>query len=381
MRSLARSKRSRWRLGLVAAGLLAALAWLGLGRAPIDAAAYRPPAGAALEGPLAPNDRLDQTELLARGRVRGPEDIAVDGLGRMYVGMANGEIVRLSHPDGVERLEVLADTGGRPLGLAWSVDGELLIADAYRGLLALAGDGSLRVLSTEADGVPFRFTDDLDVASDGTVYFTDASHRFDQTRYLYDLLEARPHGRLLRYDPGSGETTVLRDGLYFANGVALSADESFVLVNETYRYRIQQCWLRGPRTGTCEIFADHLPGFPDGVASDRAGTFWVALFTVRNPTMDRLHPHPRLKNLLARLPKRLWPKPAPYGLVLALDETGAVIDSLHDPDGSTVRGATSVEPHGDFLYLGNLDHDWIGRFALGEASRPRHDPAIDAGEE
>ena len=70
--------------------------------------------------------------------------------------------------------------------------------------------------------MPFRFTDNLDLARDGTVYFSDASSRYGQADYMLDLLEARPHGRLLRYDPASRRTTVLLRDLYFANGVALS---------------------------------------------------------------------------------------------------------------------------------------------------------------
>ncbi|MCB1034455.1 MAG: SMP-30/gluconolactonase/LRE family protein, partial [Acidobacteria bacterium] len=213
----------------------------------------------------------------------------------------------------------------------------------------------------------FGFTNDLDVASDGTVYFSDASSRFGVDEYLYDLLEARPHGRLLAYDPASRKVRVLLDGLYFANGVALSRDEDFVLVNETYRYRILRYWLKGPRAGTSEVFAEALPGFPDGVSANRQGTFWVALFTVRNPLMDRLHPHPWAKSLLSKLPKAFWPKPAPYGLVLAMDEDGRILGSLQDPGGKRVREVTSVEEHEGTLYLGNLSGQGIARLPTPES--------------
>ncbi len=70
--------------------------------------------------------------------------------------------------------------------------------------------------------------------------------------------------------------------MYFANGVALSENEDFVLVCESARYRITRFWLSGPNKGSSDVFVDNLPGFPDGVSSDNRGTFWVALFTVRN---------------------------------------------------------------------------------------------------
>ncbi len=46
--------------------------------------------------------------------------------------------------------------------------------------------------------------------------------------------------RLLKYSPDSGKVEVVLDGLYFANGVQLSKDESFLLVVETSRCRIQK---------------------------------------------------------------------------------------------------------------------------------------------
>jgi len=348
------------RLWLGAVLVLALLLGLGLASSPIDPAAYRPPPAPPLTGVLAADDSLARTRLVARGKIHGGEDVAVDEAGRLYAGTAGGTIVRVTlGAGGEETVETFAVTGGRPLGLAFDAGGGLLVADAVRGLLAVDAAGRVVALSREAGGVPFGFADDLDVAADGRVYFSDASSRFGHREYLYDLLEARPHGRLLVYDPAAGTTEVLRDGLYFANGVALSQGQDFVVVNETYRYRLQRCWLAGPKRGRCEIFADNLPGFPDGVASDRQGTFWVALFTVRNPIVDRLHPHPWAKRLLAALPRALWPRPAPYGLVLALDEEGRIVRSLHDPSGR-VRGITSVEPHGGKLYFGNLDGDWLG---------------------
>jgi len=336
-----------------------------LAPSPIDPVAYEPAPGRPLEGVLAPDEALRSAELLAQGRVLGPEDVAVDAGGRIYGGQEDGRIVRLS-PDGAA-VETVADTGGRPLGLAWQLpdrhSSNLLVADAQQGLLSVSSVGEVTVLATEARGRPFGFTDDLDVAPDGTVYFSDASSQFGIDEYLYDLLEARPHGRLLAFDPVTGITTVVLDELYFANGVAVSPDGEFVLVNETYRYRIRRVWLRGPKAGISEIFIDGLPGFPDGISSNGRGTFWVALFTVRNPQVDDVfHPRPWAKARLALLPRFLWPKPEPYGLVLGLDRDGKIVDAFHDPDGHRVREITSVEEVDGALYLGTLHGDWIGRF-------------------
>jgi sugar lactone lactonase YvrE len=360
------------KLTLLAGAILAACGvWLAASPSPIDPVGNRLLAAPPLEGPLAPNERLLHAEKLAWGKVLGPEDVAVDGSGRIYAGTLDGRIVRLTVPArGPEVVESFASTGGRPLGVAFDAAGHLLVADARRGLLAVDPTGEVRVLATAASGLPFRFTDDLDVARDGTVYFSDASSRFGYGEHLYDLLEGRPHGRLLAYEPASGKVRVLLGNLSFANGVALSAREDFVLVAETYRYRITRYWLQGPSAGTADVFADNLPGFPDGVDSDRRGTFWVALFTVRNPAADLLQPRPWAKSLLAKLPRTLWPRPKPYGLVLALDEEGRIRESLHDPTGRWLPTVTSAQPEGEFLYLGTLDNPWLARHRLAGGTGP-----------
>lgn len=352
-----------WKTGCAGVLVVLAAAFV-LAPGPIDPAAYGPPEEPAMTGPLAANELLRRAERIADGKVAGPEDVAVDSEGRIYGGTLDGRIVRVTLAAGGESLETFASTGGRPLGLHFDAAGNLVVADAVKGLLRVGPDGTVTPLAKAAEGLEFHFTDDLDIASDGSIYFSDASWRYGHESYLYDLLEARPYGRLLRFDPATGETEVLLRDLYFANGVALSADESFVLVNETYRYRITRYWLRGPAAGTSDVFVDNLPGFPDGVSGNRRGTFWVALFTVRNPLVDRLHPSVFGKRLLAKLPRFLWPKPAPYGLVLGIDETGRVVSSLHDPGGGHVSQVTSAEEVDGFLYLGNLTLDYMSRFRL-----------------
>jgi sugar lactone lactonase YvrE len=265
-------------------------------------------------------------------------------------------------PDG--KLKTFAETKGRPLGIQFDKNKNLIVCDSYKGLLSINPRGKIKVLATSADGVPFKFTDALDISSDGTIYFTDASSKYGQNEYLYDLLESKPHGRFLGYDPATGQTKVLLKNLYFANGVALSQQEDFVLINETYRYRIVRYWLKGAKAGKHEIFIDNLPGFPDNISSNHKGTFWLALFTVRNEAVDKLHPSPFLKAQMSKLPKALWPKPKPYGLVLALDEQGKITQSLHEPTGKHLKEITSAREYGGYLYLGSLHNDRIGKYKL-----------------
>ena len=109
---------------------------------------------------------------------------------------------------------------------------------------------------------------------------------------MADLMEHRPNGRLLAYDPSSKTTQLVLDKLYFANGVAVSPDQSFVLVVDTCKYRIQRYWLTGPQKGKSDIFIDNLPGFPDGISSNGKDTFWLALIqgTKSRKDMDSVLP-------------------------------------------------------------------------------------------
>lgn len=72
--------------------------------------------------------------------------------------------------------------------------------------------------------------------------------RFDTMRsYMLTMWHGAPMGRLLCYDPATASTSVLAHGLWYANGVALSPDESFVAVVETCSMRARRYWLKGPK--------------------------------------------------------------------------------------------------------------------------------------
>lgn len=72
-------------------------------------------------------------------------------------------------------------------------------------------------------------------ASDGSLYFSVASTKFELKNWYLDVLEAKPHGKLLKYDPSTNETSIVLDNLCFANGVALSTDQDYLVVCETWK--------------------------------------------------------------------------------------------------------------------------------------------------
>jgi sugar lactone lactonase YvrE len=328
----------------------------------IDPVAWDPPAAPELTGVYAQNNELAKT---VRMPVNGhaPEDVAFDKEDRIYTGADDGYIYRLQ-ADGT-RPEQFARTYGRPLGLKFDSSGSLIVADADKGLLSISPDGkTVTLLSQHSDAQPFHCTNDLDIAADGTIYFTDASYKYPLSELKADLFEHRPNGRLLAFDPKTRQTrTVVRD-LYFANGVALSPDQTFLLVNETGTYSIKKVWLTGEKQGQAETFIDNLPGFPDGIMSNGRDTFWLAIVNRRNPTLDTLLRRPFLRKVVMRLPNFLQPNIKRYGFVLALDANGKVVRNLQDPSPECFAQIANVVEHKGSLYFGSIGENAIGRFPL-----------------
>lgn len=352
-------KRTILRFGLSAVVLL--IAYLLLWPVPIDPAGWTPPTAPELTGVYAQNSELAKIERLGIDSF-APEDVAFDKDDRIYCGAEDGRIFRFQ-PDGTKP-EVFAQTKGRPLGLIFDASGNLIVADAVIGLMSISPDGKGMVLATEAEAVPFRCTNDLDVAADGTIYFTDASHKFSLTQLKADLLEHQPNGRFLAYDPQTKQTRVLLNDLYFANGVAVSPDQSFVLVNDTGAYRVRRYWLTGSKRGQTDIFIDNLPGFPDGISSNGRDTFWLALVNRRDSSLDFLLPHPFLRKIVWRLPSFLQPNIKRYAFALGLDMSGRVVRNLQDPSPQSFTQIANVVEHKGKLYFGSIGESAIGRMSL-----------------
>ncbi|MEU0335888.1 SMP-30/gluconolactonase/LRE family protein [Streptomyces sp. NPDC006193] len=288
---------------------------------------------------------------------RGPEDVVADPYGRVLTGVADGRVLRVHHLDDpcTARVEVLARTGGRPLGLELLPDGDLLVCDAIRGLLRVGtDDGSVRVLADSVAGERLRFCSNAVALPDGAVCFTVTSRRYGLDRWAGDIVEHTRTGRLLRLPPEGGEPEVLLEGLQFANGVAASADGSFLLVAETAACRLLRYRLTGPGAGHAEPFAD-LPGMPDNLWREGpAGPVWVALAAPRLPALGLLHrAPPAVRRGAARAAVRVPYRPGATIGVVAVDDEGRTVHRLIRRR-SGFRMVTSVCAAGEHLVLGSL---------------------------
>lgn len=322
-----------------------------MARPKIEPTVWRPPA--APRSTPAPLPSL--TVLPVNGM--GAEDVVVDK-GHVFTGVDDGRVLRLT-PDG-RRLDTIADTGGRPLGIELYPDGRLLVCDAQRGLLLVdRRTGEIEVLVPR--GPDLRVCNNAAVGADGTVYFTDSTSRFDLEYWKADLLEHNGTGRLLRRTP-DGEVDVLLSGLHFANGVALAPDESYVVVASTGSYRLDRVALPSGATST---LVESLPAFPDNIATGSDGLVWLAMASPRLAALDLAHRlHPALRKAVWAMPEALQPKEKRTVWVRAVDgTTGATV---HDFRGAHpgYHMVTGVREHEGTVYVGSLDERAIAYFTL-----------------
>jgi len=281
----------------------------------------------------------------------GAEDVlVVDGL--VYTGTEDGSIFRL-RPDG-SRIDRVGQTGGRPLGLELLPDGRLLVADADRGLLALDPyDGGIETLVTNVSGRRMRFCNNAAVAANGDIWFSDSSTVYGIAHWKKDFVEDTRTGRLL-VRRVTGLVEVVLDGLAFANGVALAADESYVAVAETGARTVVRHWLTGPRAGARDLLAEDLPGYPDNISRGSDGLVWVSIASPTDRVVERLHRLPaKLRRQVSRIPDALQPQPKRTARVQAYDDVGRLVHDLHG-DGSAYHMVTGVREHDGQVWLGSL---------------------------
>jgi sugar lactone lactonase YvrE len=214
----------------------------------------------------------------------GPEDVVVDSAGQLWAGLEDGRIVRVP-ADGGDPV-VVADTGGRPLGLHVARDGRVLVCDSHRGLLALdPASGGLATLVDSVEGRRLKFCSNVTETGDGTIYFTESTSRFHFEDYTAPIVEARGTGSLFRLGADGSTSTLLR-GLYFANGVTPTADGSALVFAETVGRRLSKYWLSGPKAGTAESLAVNLPGMPDNLSAGADGRIWCAFVASANAALE-----------------------------------------------------------------------------------------------
>jgi sugar lactone lactonase YvrE len=345
---------------LVAVLVLYLVAW----PVPLVPVAWQAAQSPGYTGVHAINTRLSNLHRIELGGHEGPEHVALGLDGLLYAAVAGGRVLRF-FPNG-SQLSVFAQTGGRVLGFDFDAGGRMIAADAVRGLLSIDREGS-----------PLSYADAVTVAPDGKIYFTDASQRFSPRDWggtfeacVLDLLENSATGRVLMFDPKTGQVQLIAGGLSFPNGIAMSADGEDIFVVETGRYRLWRISVHArdlmvtsitsasSSQPLARIIFDNLPGYPDNVMRGFDGRLWMGLVKPRTALVDSLSSHPWLRTVVARLPRFMWPLPKPYGHVIAFNEDGHIIADLQDPSGSYPE-TTAVTETPEQLFVQSLHAGWL----------------------
>jgi len=323
--------------------------------------------------PYALNDKLRNVEIIGLGEIEGPEDVILDRDDNLYCGTRLGDIVRFFGPDH-KRSEIFAHIGGHPLGMAFDRAGNLLVCIGGMGLYQVAPDKTVTKLTDETnrslfsvvDDSRLRLADDLDVAPDGRVFFSEATIRYEQEDWATDALESRPSGRMIVYDPKRNHTHTDIPKLVFANGVCMCRDGQSFLFAESWTCSISRYWFDGPKKGTIEKVIADLPGYPDNLNRASDGNYWMALLGMRTPALDLAMRMPGFRRRMAR---RVAPDQWLYpnintGCVVKFNDKGEILESLWDLGGENHPMITSMREHRGWLYLGGVSNNRIGRYRI-----------------
>ena len=338
--------------------------YLALWPVPIEPVSWQAPTAPGYTGEHAANGKLMALQVIPLNGETGPEHIALGADGLLYTGVASGRILRM-RPDGGAQ-KIFSDTGGRPLGMAFDAAGNLIVADAIKGLLSIASDGKATVL----DGA-IPFPNAVAVARSGKIYVSSSSARFAPAQWggtleaaTLDVLEQSSTGRVLEYDPATKATRVVAKGLSMANGLALSGDEQTLFVAESGKYRVWKIAAVGDAIDVAagspqaQVLLDNLPGYPDNLTRGLNGKLWLGLAGPRND-LDAMADKPFMRSLMLRIPRAVWPDPKPYGHVMAFNEDGKVLADLQDPSGKSPI-TTGVTETADRLYIHNVNGKGLG---------------------
>lgn len=203
---------------------------------------------------------------------------------------------------------------------------------------------------------------------------------------------------------------MLIDELYFANGVALSPNEDFVVVAETFAARLKKYHLTGTKAGQIDVFIDRLPGAPDNLTPDADG-IWVpmpmaadkdypaifhsaanaplfrkfaarllALIELPFKLVEKVHPNIYTRSIVHKIGHFETLSVPSRSTIVRVDWNGKIVGSLHGFDGSASNAAHALED-GDYLYIGSFVNKFLARVKLPKTYKsgktvPKAEPKV-----
>jgi sugar lactone lactonase YvrE len=214
---------------------------------------------------------LSQMKTVGNGLVR-PEGVMAADDGTIYTTDGRGQCARIAEKG---ETTFLGDLGGLPNGLCLDKKGNCIVANIGNGQVqSLLPAGSHKVLMTEADGKRMLTPNFPFIDSKNRLWVSNSTDHEDLNAALQGAV---PDGSLVLIE--NGRSSIVAEGICFANGLTTDADETYLYVAETMKRRILRFKMAGDGSlSGGEVYGpDDLGslGYPDGIAFDEAGNLWI----------------------------------------------------------------------------------------------------------
>jgi gluconolactonase len=230
-------------------------------------------------------DRSVPAEQVVSGRVFTEGPIWMDDGSLWFSDIPADELWRW-HP--AEGVELLRSPNGKGNGMTRDNDGRLIVCEHATSTVTrrTGTDMSRTVVASHFDGAELNSPNDVVVARDGSIVFTDPS--FGRTLGDMGVLREvpQPHRGVYRVPAAGGEPELLVADMAQPNGLCLSPDESLLYVGDTVRAHIRAFhYADGAASGglaEAPLFAEgisavdtHDDNYVDGLKIDELGNVYV----------------------------------------------------------------------------------------------------------
>jgi gluconolactonase len=204
-----------------------------------------------------------------------------DGGYLLWSDIPNNRIMRWLEEDG--HLSVFRANSNYSNGNTRDREGRLITCEHdARRVTRTEPDGTIAVLIDSFQGKKLNAPNDVVVAADGAIWFTDPGYGIFGN-YEGHLAEPELPPRVYRLDAKSGQATVVADDFDKPNGLAFSSDEKKLYIIDSGlthggRANMRVFDVDGDRLANGKVFAENFaPGFTDGVRTDTDGNVWCSM--------------------------------------------------------------------------------------------------------
>jgi gluconolactonase len=204
-----------------------------------------------------------------------------DGGYLLWSDIPNNRIMRWLEEDG--HVSVFRSPSNYSNGNTRDREGRLITCEHdTRRVTRTEHDGSITVLMDSFQGKKLNAPNDVVVASDGAIWFTDPGYGIDGYYEGHKDTAELPRN-VYRLDPKTGNATVVADDFTRPNGLAFSPDEKKLYIIDTGITHGGPSHMRvfdvnGDKLANGKVFAeDFAPGFTDGVRTDMDGNVWCSM--------------------------------------------------------------------------------------------------------